>query len=169
MGLFGFSFLDYFNCDIAINCSQWNQGQLECINPGAFGIFSSIIYSPFDVHNIMQQQDYKCGVFYKKLWVYFLMDLMGLLPSLWEPISPCLFQPALLHPFWYEALHENTTNCFNKWFVLFLFSEYLSISESLYKVLDSSNDNTVEKQVCEAVITELEEILNLSSHLDPTS
>ncbi|PIK57815.1 putative tubulin polyglutamylase complex subunit 1 isoform X2 [Apostichopus japonicus] len=46
---------------------------------------------------------------------------------------------------------------------------YLSISESLYKVLDSSNDNTVEKQVCEAVITELEEILNLSSHLDPTS
>lgn len=49
------------------------------------------------------------------------------------------------------------------------FSDYLSISESLYKVLDSSNDNTVEKQVCEAVITELEEILNLSSHLDPTS
>ncbi|XP_071823116.1 tubulin polyglutamylase complex subunit 1-like [Apostichopus japonicus] len=50
-----------------------------------------------------------------------------------------------------------------------ILGDYLSISESLYKVLDSSNDNTVEKQVCEAVITELEEILNLSSHLDPTS
>lgn len=77
--------------------------------------------------------------------------------KLFKKISPREFEFIPL-----DVFHSGILACL-------ILEEFIAISESLYKVLDCNSDNLVEKQVCETVITEFEDILSLSSHLDPTS
>ncbi|KAJ8019866.1 Tubulin polyglutamylase complex subunit 1 [Holothuria leucospilota] len=50
-----------------------------------------------------------------------------------------------------------------------LLVDFVAVSECLYQILDNSGENAADKHVCEAVIRELEEILQVSSYLDPKS